>query len=760
MVIYTQIIPYVYIPYVMRTFLFILAVVLASTVLEAQSPHWRPCNGPFGARVRYFGSWSGGFLAYTNNGGVWQTTNNGEDWKEIFTEFKEQINNVIGIDNFTIVTTDSMSVISSDNGSTWQEFAGVYAPYNRISAITKVGSVYYAMGADAGVYTSTDNCKTWKGIGIGIASQIINGQQKFYNMYPLVLDSVLYIATGYGIFTFDNTKERWKLKWRFDVNDETVVATGATYDHGTFFVSTKNGLYMFEDIVNKTWNKKLLSNINITGLIRNTDKIVATTTGNDKFYLSYSYGLQWDTVATTFPTSKQFAFGYNNNQLMYNGDASKHIYASTTSGNSWNQLPDKIRNPQQFTMLTTPTGILYEENYVNYYSNDNGETWDELKFDGWKGITLSGNYMLKNNLMYVPLYNKDSIFNVFNIEQRKLEPSIPKCIQQDIENDTSHQNLPYGSFAKNNAQYTFDQDNLMMYGGSGIFRYDKSVWTEISKENWKLQMPDSILNIPFSLLSNANYLLRVTTINKMRELWYNGKLFAIQTLSTKYLYQVSGDNGLSWGNLPIHDTSTPNTIFAFQNSFFIIVNELNKYVVVKYTPTTQKISIFPLPESLTSYKRLITDNKRLYFLVKDRIISTSEDCNDLRDLTGDLPKSANVQYFQPTIGIVNNTLYAAVAGRGIYYTITDLLNVENNITTGDGLLLYPNPAHQTITLHGERLKAVSIYSVFGEKVYENNELTSTGYNSIIPVEHLANGTYYAIVNVGGNVKNLSFVVMH
>ena len=79
----------------------------------------------------------------------------------------------------------------------------------------------------------------------------------------------------------------------------------------------------------------------------------------------------------------------------------------------------------------------------------------------------------------------------------------------------------------------------------------------------------------------------------------------------------------------------------------------------------------------------------------------------------------------------------------------------------DKLQLYPNPAHENITLKAEHnpINVVSVYNFSGERILKINNLSNTT-EYILDINDLPNGTFVLqTVDVNGTIFNLKFVKM-
>ncbi|MFA6596715.1 MAG: T9SS type A sorting domain-containing protein [Ignavibacteriaceae bacterium] len=284
------------------------------------------------------------------NSKVYKSTNDGTNWSQIFQIHDPTSLTVKGKDTIFVGTLSGELYISTDAGASFKLLKNFPSAIWSIKSRDFSGINCTIVGTDSsGIFTSIDNCVSWKGelTKIKYFWQIAVSKN---NILVRTIYNGLYLSQDFGL-TWNKKNVKADTEWIDDIEtvegDSTVFAlTGGVYK------STNSG---------GTW--ELLSNINVGG--------------ND---LAYS------------PMEKQLFAG---------------AYVSDDQGVSWRKIctfrPDLILIKDSTTFLLTETGSLYREDHTPpyIYGGNNflplavGNKWQYIKTNsGYNGISYSTSYNL------------------------------------------------------------------------------------------------------------------------------------------------------------------------------------------------------------------------------------------------------------------------------------------------------------------------------------------------------------------------------
>lgn len=343
-------------------------------------------------------------LAYD---GIYCSSNNGESWTAINTGLPCLEINYLGIINNKIYADVSGEglYVSSNNGESWEnvKFGDFIFFMKFLNSMIEINGVIWA-GSVAGVFQSTDDGVTWKGINSGLISS---------NTYCLLIDdSNVYCGSNNGIFKSTDEGNSWvKINKEYDsiYGIRSIVKSGDKMFVGCYyqgvFKSLNNG---------KSWSKMNtgITDTTVTCLIQNKGKMYLGT-WEGTIYFSEDDGNSWEKinmVQSHFPTYNRNITLAIKDSLIIAGTL-YGLYTTTNGGEFWElTTKDDIQYINTLSLAVDGDDIFIGTANGIYKTSDNGDIWTPLN-SGMEGIEVTrilihNSYIFagtKNNGVYLSI---------------------------------------------------------------------------------------------------------------------------------------------------------------------------------------------------------------------------------------------------------------------------------------------------------------------------------------------------------------------
>lgn len=397
---------------------FVIMVLHSVSGLHAQ-PFWERIPGPNGtfSIVTLAEDVAGGklYAGTPSGGGIYLSTNQGANWtpKSSGLSANTQVNDIIVLQNGTVVAISAAMYRSTNSGNTWEPIAGSPASMTNLhltaAGIIFAGSEITAGGA--GIYRSTDGGGTWVQTRTGLPTYVIGPITYVRSVSSVTSDGSgnLYAAvnsgdanTEVGVYKSVNNGDSWTRMSNgllANTNVKPVMVSG-----GTVYVGVRNRVYKSTDGA-ASWTQTDSIPIASSLLVRHLEKnssgdIFASTTGGT--YRAAAGGTGWTSISNPYGSAQDFMIASDGAYYSAGLDAfgaNGGIRKTTNGGTSWFDVTGGINNAFTTTLAITPAGGIFNgigRGTIDY-SLDNGATFSRatVPFTGQSTLAsitaLSGN---------------------------------------------------------------------------------------------------------------------------------------------------------------------------------------------------------------------------------------------------------------------------------------------------------------------------------------------------------------------------------
>ncbi len=346
---------------------------------------WEKTNGPYGGHINGFTINSSGWIyAGTSGGGIFRSSNNGDDWISIniglnATEVRCLITNTS--DHIFAGTYGSGIFRSQNNGDSWIQInAGLTEFYVFSLAVDQSGDIF--AGTKSGIFRSTDNGNSWAltgGMNYIFALAINDSGHIFAGNYGNIYRSKDHGFTwsSYGIPAF--------VILGFTINSRGHIFA-ATYGAG-ILRSTDNG---------DSWITCYSPGPGFNSFaINQSGHIFAGA--YKSVYRSTDDGVSWDIVLDGFYVK---ALAINQSGDVFAGTGDEGVLRSTTNGNEWIQINNKLTATDIFSLAINSNGEIFSAvsgefgwdnsgNGMLFRTSNDGDDWLSAgKPAGWDGSSI------------------------------------------------------------------------------------------------------------------------------------------------------------------------------------------------------------------------------------------------------------------------------------------------------------------------------------------------------------------------------------
>lgn len=315
---------------------------------------------------------NGSVYACLGDDGLFKSTDDGKSWKIPGNAVGKATYSIIESGSTLIVIEKYGTMISTNNGSTWDE------PVNDLTGasvhtILKSGTMLFA-GTDMGVFRSDDNGLTWSSSSIGIPS---------YS----VISSLVFSSDGNtlfagntegdlkGIYRSDDSGKTWHFlyndMWRQSINSFFATPFG-------IFAGTELGIF-FSSNNGDSWQNTSqgLPKVKVTSLASKGTTLLAGS-ANSFIFSTDDKGDHWQIHKQGLTRPNIRALFVSGNSLFAGTDAKSKegkggIYRSDDNGGTWNQLTGIPYIG--FNTFLVHGAIFAGADSGVYSSTDNGDHW-------------------------------------------------------------------------------------------------------------------------------------------------------------------------------------------------------------------------------------------------------------------------------------------------------------------------------------------------------------------------------------------------
>ncbi len=397
---------------------FAIVVLLSASGLHAQ-PFWERIPGPNGtfSVVSLAEDATGGklYAGTPSGGGIYLSTNQGANWtpKTTGLPVNTQVNDVIALQNGTVLAISGAIYRSTNSGNTWEPIAG--GPPNMSNLhLTASGTLFAGseLGAGGeGIYRSTNGGDTWVQTRTGLPTYVIGPITYVRSVSSVTSDGSgnLYASvnsgnanTEVGVYKSVNNGDSWTRMSNgllANTNVKPVMVAG-----GTIYVGVRNRVYKSTDGA-ASWSETdsipIASSLLIRHLTRNSSgDIFASTTGGT--FRAGAGGTGWTSISNPYGSAQDFMITSDGAYYSAGLDAlgaDGGIRKTTNGGTSWFDATEGINNAWTNSFTVTPAGGIF--NGVGRgridYSHNNGATFSRVTVPFTGSATLATITALNGN---------------------------------------------------------------------------------------------------------------------------------------------------------------------------------------------------------------------------------------------------------------------------------------------------------------------------------------------------------------------------
>ncbi len=221
------------------------------------------------------------------------------------------------------------------------------------------------------------------------------------------------------------------------------------------------------------------------------------------------------------------------------------------------------------------------------------------------------------------------------------------------------------------------------------------------------------------------------------------------------------DSGANWDTLSSGFPQTFNEIKFVNDSLIFAVIDSIKSIVYSadsgntWQPHVNSLTFFrPVMKSL-----VVSSLDTVYAVGKSSIGSTAMIYwGHHSDWSWNIFNSLQLNHSFNSVTMSNSTRAFAVGDSGIIYTNMDFLTSIDENTPAFKLEVYPNPASTYITIKSEKIREITLYSMDGKIVLEQDSQSST--QTRIDLPYMPSGMYLLKVTHNNNSTQFKKIALH
>ena len=340
----------------------------------------------------YVGAPLGKFCISSDNGLTWTIVNSGLPFG---VDFK-----YLTVNNGIIYggTTVGGVCLSTDNGNTWKQFNNVLSKKTVYQLAIKGYKIFAA--TEAGVFLSTDNCNSWTAINNQLTNIPVTCTARSGNR-------IIAGTRGNGLYSSTDNGKTWA-HIEINIAAEAPWVFGLTANENYVFAGTIDGVYVSADN-GLTWEKGNLTYPNYMNIIVEEtvvigDRIFAVTSLG--LYVSVDKGKNWTTDGA-LKDEGLFSLASSGNTL-YAGTCTG-IFMSTDLGLTWTDINNGLSftNDCIWSIGTKDNDLFFTSNSGVFVSDNNGSSWTTVN-NGLPSLNIPALTIYGNNLFACA--NSDGIF--------------------------------------------------------------------------------------------------------------------------------------------------------------------------------------------------------------------------------------------------------------------------------------------------------------------------------------------------------------
>ncbi len=676
---------------------------------------------------------------------------------------------------------------STDGGQTWNLITGMFPNFTGWKVVfDKLNpNIIYAcdLYSRYGLIKSSDGGLTWQIINSGLITQydrmvtglvIANGTH-----------DTLFICTGYeqsgtpprpgnGVFKSVNGGLTWTATGMQGTTTPCIASNGVG---GAILVGTRgDGLKITTDLGN-TWSNhpQIPLTADITE-IETDSNIVMISAGFAGIYLSTDYGNNFTNTGLT----GEFNFDIN----IFKKTANIELFSSTFSGlkkyNSltglWSAVNHTELNNHLAMGIASRDNVIYLSNFTNgliLKSMDAGVNWNSVT-QSPRATEIGGLYIEATN----PNHIISSLLGTYNIGGL----SGKECISETTDGGvTWTRKGPVG----HGGVLTKDLNNANTFFlgvfGQGLFKTTDGFSTYSNIRTGNKVILDVIVNPSNSLEVLISELDIATSTYAILKSTNGGSTFVNTSslITTKLEYDPnnttivyaatfsglykSTDGGSTW-NIYLFSGLPVSTVKPMTNHIYASLYNgvLFKIIGVSFTNITGS---WPSNSHITNImehngKLVIGINGAEKDTTQNLIGSTfisADSGTTWTNISGNMP--CTHVYGVNTLQAINNDLYVATYGGGLYKSIGLIIGMQEMNFKNENILVFPNPAQNKLIIEmrfDTRNAELNIFNPTGQIIKSYSNINSRQIS--IETTDLTNGIYFFILQNGDKQVNGKFII--
>ncbi len=700
--------------------------------------------------------------------------------------------------DFAIHPTNSQIIISgsddsgglwksTDGGQTWILITGMFPNFTGWKVVfDKLNpNIIYAcdLYSRYGLIKSSDGGLTWQIINSGLNTQydkmvtglaIANGT-----------NDTLFICTGYeqsgtpprpgnGVFKSVNGGLTWNATGLQGITTPCIASNGAG---GAILVGTRGaGLKITTDLGNSWSNHSQIPITTEIIEIETDSNIVMVSAGFGGIYLSTDYGNNFTNIGLT----GEFNFDIN----IFKNSANIELFSSTFSGlkkyssltSSWSAVNHSELNNHLAMGIASRGNTIYLNNFTNgliLKSTDAGVNWNPVTLSP-RATEIGGLYIEAIN----PNHIISSLLGTYNIGGL----SGKECISETTDGGvTWARKGPVGHGGVLTKDLNSFNTFFLGVFGQGLFKTTDGFSTYSNIRTGNKVIIDVIVNPSNSfevLISELDITTGIYATLKsidggnsfvgtsnmiVSKLEYDPNNSSLVYAATWTGLYKSTDGGSTWNiylfsGLPV-STVKPMATHIYASLYNGV---LYKITDVSYTDITGS---WPSNSHITN---IIEHNGKLVIGINGAEKDTTQNLigstfisadsgTTWTNISGNMP--CTHVYGVNTLQTINNDLYVATYGGGIYKSIGAIVGFDEITFSNETIVVYPNPAQNKLTievLHDIRNGKLNIYNQLGQIVKSYSKINSRQIS--IETTELTNGLYIFTLINGDKQVNEKFII--
>jgi photosystem II stability/assembly factor-like uncharacterized protein len=259
---------------------------------------------------------------------------------------------------------------STDNGKSWSRSGLIDTS---VTSIITVGSTLFAGTYGDGIFRSTNDGASWTPVdsGLGTANSYVTALGSSASNIYAGFDNGVFLSTDYG--------NSWKSVGFSLPNSQTpeikALAIGGKY---IFAGISQNGLYLSTNS-GRNWKSvsTAMANSTVRALLMKGSTIYAGT--DSDIFISTDNGTSWNFASGNLPRRVNINALASSGTNIFAATDSSGIFISSDSGVSWIPIDSGLDASQTFTVFTngidlfagTPVGVFHSDTYGYYWAASN-----------------------------------------------------------------------------------------------------------------------------------------------------------------------------------------------------------------------------------------------------------------------------------------------------------------------------------------------------------------------------------------------------